>query len=230
MKQTGGSVASDAVTSLVTSDTYSTMNSEFTNNYSNGGGKQCGGGMHKCPTCGGSYKKKSKKTKGSKVPKAKPVPKKGGGTNASLGDFMSSLAKSTSAAMGVKSNFSNSVFQSQPAQALNSVLPRNVGLQINAKSHFANASIKPTTIATMNVAKPTTMNVAKPTMMNVAKPTTSHFLDPLKVANVSPTVMKNPFTNQESTMQEYYGGKRTKKSASKKVAPKKKVPLHKKKV
>ena len=219
MKQTGGSVASDAVTSLVTQDTYSTMNSEFTNNYSNGGGKQCGGGMHKCPTCGGSYKKKSKK---SKVPKAKPVPKKGGGTNASLGDFMSSLAKSTSAAMGVKSNFSNSVFQSQPAQALNSVLPRNVGLPSNAKSHFANTS-------TMNVAKPT-MNVAKPTMMNVAKPTASHFVDPLKVANVSTTVMKNPFTNQESTMQEYYGGKRTKKSASKKVAPKKKSPLPKKKV
>jgi len=212
MKQTGGSVASDAVTSLVTPDTYSTMNSEFTNNYSNGGGKQCGGGMHKCPTCGGSYKKKSKK---SKVPKAKPVPKKGGSTNASLGDFMSSLAKSTSAAMGVKSNFSNSVFQSQPAQALNSVLPRNVGLQSNAKSHFANTA---------------TMNVAKPTTMNVAKPTASHFVDPLKVANVSTTVMKNPFTNQESTMQEYYGGKRTKKSASKKIAPKKKVPLPKKKV
>jgi hypothetical protein len=221
MKQTGGSVASDAVTTLVTPDTYSSMNSAFTNNYTNGGGKQCGGGMNKCPTCGGSYKKKSKK---SKADKAKPLaklecearlPKKGGSANASasLSDFMSNLAKTTTAAIGVKSNFSNSVFQSQPAQALNSVLPRNVGLQTNAKSHFANTSIKP---MTMNAAvKPTTM-------MAVAKPTASHFVDPLKVANVS-TVMKNPFTNQEHQL---HGGKKT----SKKVAPKKKVPLPKKKV
>lgn len=185
MKQTGGSVASDAVTSLVTPDTYSSMNSAFTNNYTNGGGKQCGGGMNKCPTCGGSYKKKSNKSKASK---SKPLPKKGGSANASasLGDFMSSLAKSTASAM--KSNFVNSgsVFQSQPSPALNSVLPRNVGLQTNAKSHFT--------------------NVAKPTVSPV-------------VANV----MKSPFTHQEHA---HHGGKKT----SKKVAPKKKVPLPKKKV
>lgn len=181
MRQTGGSVASDAVTSLVTKDTYSSMNSAFTNNYTNGGGKQCGGGMKKCPTCGGAYKKKSKKPK-EKDTKAKA--KKGGGTNTSaatsaLSDFMSSLAKSTSAAMHVKAPFVNSVFQSQPASALNSVLPRNVGLQhnVNSKSHFTETPI------------------------NVSKPTMNSFVDPLKVANVN--VMKNPFTNQHTTQEHH---------------------------
>jgi ferredoxin len=53
MKQKGGSVASDAVTSLVSADTYTKMNAGFTNNYANG---QCGGSL-KCSTCGGKVQK-----------------------------------------------------------------------------------------------------------------------------------------------------------------------------
>lgn len=85
--QKGGSVASDAVTSLVSDDTYLHMNKTFTNTLS-----QCGGSS--CPTCGSKLGGKKHKTKkGKKV-------KKGG----------------------------DSPFKSEPAPALDSVLPRQMNM------------------------------------------------------------------------------------------------------
>jgi hypothetical protein len=124
-QQKGGSVASDAVTSLVSADTYTKMNTMFSNDYAN---KQCGGEskLHKCPTCGGAYRKK-KTTKGKKC-------KRGGGIFDALNNGVSNLAQSAQSALGVKSNFVDSPFRSSPAPALSGVLPRNVGF----KDHFAN--------------------------------------------------------------------------------------------
>jgi hypothetical protein len=93
MKQKGGSVASDSVTSLVSSDAYTKMNTGFTNNFANG---QCGGRLKlasKCATCNNNLKLKR-------------------GGAASLEDFMKSLSKIN--AMATKLNFTNSDIISKP--------------------------------------------------------------------------------------------------------------------
>jgi hypothetical protein len=124
MKQKGGSVASDAVTSLVTPDTYHKMNMEFTNSYLN---SQCGGqqNLEKCKACGGSGKIRSKNKSYS-------------GGNSSFGDFVQNLANGARSAMSLKSNYVNPVFKDTPAEVWEtSVLPRNTTVMANAKSEFA---------------------------------------------------------------------------------------------
>jgi hypothetical protein len=96
MKQKGGSVASDSVTSLVSSDAYTKMNTGFTNNFANG---QCGGRLKlasKCATCNNNLKLKR-------------------GGAASLEDFMKSLSKIN--AMATKLNFTNNDIISKPSSA-----------------------------------------------------------------------------------------------------------------
>jgi hypothetical protein len=159
MKQTGGSVASDAVTTLVSADTYAKLNSTFTNNYSNNGG-QCGGANHICPTCGGAYAKKKSKSKDSK----KLEKKKGGADSGSLfQNIMSSMAP--------KSHFANNagIFKSQQANALTSPLLKNVGM--NVKSHFNNSSTNSTPTLINSKSEfmsldPTKIATAAPVMSN----------------------------------------------------------------
>jgi hypothetical protein len=153
-QQKGGSVASDAVTSLVSADTYKGMNNMFSNQYSNN--KQCGGKKsNKCPTCGGSYKKKREARA-----------RRGGG----IVDSLQQGVKSATNAM--KLNFVNeSPFQSTPAPALSEVLPRNAGV----KDQFVNPIEK--TIddlqKVVNVTKKSSfVNAAanSPKVPNVSKP------------------------------------------------------------
>lgn len=104
MKQKGGSVASDAVTSLMSPHAYNTMNSNFTNQYSNARSQAGGNCNSTCPTCGGSNKHKNKNKS-----------KKGGSMN-----MMDTITQ------GMKSNFVNSApFVSAPAPAFNSASLRN---------------------------------------------------------------------------------------------------------
>lgn len=196
MKQKGGSVASDAVTSLVSADTYTKMNAGFTNSFANG---QCGGSQ-RCPTCGGSGRRKSKKT----------MVKKGGNATPSLGDFLKSLSNSTATAMASKSQFTNSSpYVSSPAPALNSTLLRNVAINSTVKSHFANSATNSVKLPSLNSAtlqKTTQHNVSK--FMNAApKPVT--LPTPASITTNTPVIPK-------------VGGKK-KKISSKKKSPKKVV-------
>lgn len=152
-QQKGGSVASDAVTSLVSADTYAKMNTMFSNDYSN---KQCGGSkLKKCPTCGGAYRKK-KTSKGKKC-------KRGGGIFDALNNGVSNLAQSAQSALGVKSNFVDSPFRSSPAPALSGVLPRNVGVKDHFANNLANAAKE---IATGNSAAARPSLASKPAVAN----------------------------------------------------------------
>ena len=135
-QQKGGSVASDAVTSLVSADAYNQLSRNFTNHV----GEQCGGAL--CKRCGrkvGGGKKKSSRKHHSV---------KKGGDGSGLDSVFKSFTNSASVALGLKSNvgaksnFTESVFASAPAPAYNAVLPRNVGVQANAKSHFSNSVAK----------------------------------------------------------------------------------------
>jgi len=222
MKQTGGSVASDAVTTLVTPDTYAKLNSTFTNSYSNGDG-QCGGGLNKCPTCGGAYKKTKKVMHKHK----KPVKKTGGNA---VPDFLQKVVANASAALAPKANFVNSgVFHSQPAPALNSVLPRNVGVQhhSNSKSQFTNSSMN--TPKMMNAPKMEFTNSAMnaPKMMNTPKMMNAPKMEFTNSAMNTPKMMNA--SKMMNAMKSEFAAIDPLKPAVVKVGGKKKVPLPKKK-
>ncbi len=141
-------MASDAVTSLVSADTYAKMNTTFSNQYAN---KQCGGkasSRSKCPTCGGSYRKKKSKTGKSKS---------GGGLMDSINQGLNSAQQ----ALGVKSHFLESPFTSSPAPALNAVLPRNVGVKDQFVNPVANAATKMVNAAHGNAGKAKFVNAPK---------------------------------------------------------------------
>lgn len=132
LKQKGGSVASDAVTSLVNQDTYSQMNKSFTNQF---GDKQCGGKKccKRCTSCGQKIKRSLKSKRGGGLEDIfKPVTNTAKSFTNTAKSFTTTVTNSASSALGLKSHYANSAFSSQPALAYNAVLPRNAGLKPNA--------------------------------------------------------------------------------------------------
>ncbi len=139
LKQKGGSVASDAVTSLVSQDTYAQMNKTFTNQF---GDKQCGGKKCKrCMSCGQKLKSRKPKSGGSLGDLFKPVTNTAKSIGNSVKSMSSTVTNSASSALGLKSTYTDSVFSSQPAAAYNSVLPRNVGLNSTKLVKAENAKV-----------------------------------------------------------------------------------------
>lgn len=131
-QQKGGSVASTAVTGLVNQDTFSGMNKMFSNEVG-----QCGGRasskVAKCSNCGTQY---LPKIVGGKV---SPHCKKGG--SGIINDFASRIQNS----LNIKSPFTqHGPFKSEPAPALNEVLPRSGGaVKQNPKAKKAKAKKPP---------------------------------------------------------------------------------------
>lgn len=181
MKQKGGSVASDAVTSLVTADTYAKMNNIFSNNYSKG---QCGGSKQSA-NCGGRSAKKHTSNK------------RGGGPEQILGAVKNVLS--------AKSTFVDAPFKSSPAPALNSVLPRNVGV----KDTFINAGSVPQLPKLSNF-----VNANKAHFTNASKaPVMMDFTgqEAVKVTNTLPANILSQFSNNQSdqSVKPFTGGKRS---------------------
>lgn len=187
LQQKGGSVASDAVTSLVSADTYSQMSKSFTNHV----GEQCGGSL--CKKCGRRVGGKKKTHR-----KHHSVKKGGDGVES----IFKSFTNSASTALGLKSNAgagaaaksSFSVFQSSPAPAYNAVLPRNVGVAAtNAKAQFTNSETRAPNTKVVTVGPPKASNSAA----NAVK---MQFSDPIKPPTIGGSCQRRLKTTTGGSM------------------------------
>lgn len=198
----GGSVASDAVTSLVNQDTYSHMNKQFTNQY---GDKQCGGKQkcRRCKVCGGKIKSSLKKGGASIQDILKPASNAASSfANTVVGSVKSTsnmLTNSATHALGLtspqKSNYVNSgVFTSQPAAAYNSVLPRNVGLvrsenaKVNSSKIVNSEKVSPLKATFTNSGPSTSLNAVLKDNQNSAIQSIASKQLVLQNANVASSV------------------------------------------